>query len=76
MLADNWCLGLDPLNAESDVQATISITNGYPCVNVMPKSGRCTYAVEGCRSLKTKDWGTAIFDGTHQFFRIRVTPKQ
>lgn len=73
---DNWCLGLDPLNAESDVQATISITNGYPCVNVMPKSGRCTYAVEGCRSLKTKDWGTAIFDGTHQFFRIRVTPKQ
>ena len=72
---DNWCLGLDPTNEASAVTASLTFTNGAPCVTVSPVSDRCEYTAEGRASLSEGDWSDALYDGTHKFFRITARPK-
>lgn len=74
-LTDNWFLGLDPADATSEVTANLSFTNGCPCVTASPLTDRCAYAVEGRESLSGGGWARALFDGTHRFFRVMVSPK-
>ena len=74
---DNWCLGLDPTNAASDIVADLKFTNGAPCVTCSPVSERCDYVTKGRSTLDGVDtnWEPARYDGTHQFFKVEATPK-
>ena len=72
---DNWCLGLDPTNEASAITASLTFTNGAPCVTVSPATDRCEYVTEGRASLAEGAWSDALYDGTHRFFRVTARPK-
>ena len=75
-VADSWCLGLDPTNETSDISASLTFTNGAPCVTVSPSTDRCDYEVQGRAELAGGDWEAARYDGTHRFFRVSAKPKE
>ena len=74
---DNWCLGLDPTNAASDIVADLKFTNGAPCVTCSPVTERCEYVTKGRSTLDGGEggWEPARYDGTHRFFRVEATPR-
>ena len=74
---DNWCLGLDPTNAASDIVAELKFTNGAPCVTCSPATERCEYVTKGRSALDggAGGWEPARYDGTHRFFRVEATPR-
>ena len=76
-VVDNWCLGLDPTNAASDIVADLKFTNGVPCVTCSPVTERCEYVTKGRSTLDGGDagWEPARYDGTHRFFRVEVAPR-
>lgn len=75
-VADSWCLGLDPTDETSDISASLTFTNGAPCVTVSPSTDRCDYEVQGRAELAGGDWEAARYDGTHKFFRVSAKPKE
>ena len=75
---ESYVWDLDPTDSNQFARTEITITNGVPCVNIVPASDNRVYALLGKNSLEARNWArsesftNAAFLATNCFFKVSV----